>query len=77
MHIKKREKLQDLRASNTQQCVPLPAASPPGTDQFIFCASMGDVPALAETFNDPEPHMLLWKQVLKNTEGFVTYYSYK
>lgn len=32
---------------------------------------------LAETFNDPEPHMLLWKQVLKNTEDFATYYSYK
>ena len=58
-------------------CVSLPAASPTVTDQFIFCASTGDAPLMAETFNDPQPHMLLWKQALKNAEAFATYYSYK
>lgn len=58
-------------------CVSLPAASPTVADQFIFCASTGDAPLLAETFNDPQPHTLLWKQALKSMEDFATYYSYK
>lgn len=51
-------------------CVSLPAASPTVPDQFIFCASTGDVPLPAETFHDPQPHMLVWKQALKNMEDF-------